>query len=56
MYFREHTGAMMSLGKGAAVSYSIKHKLNTKSSTESELISADVMLVKLLWILYLIQA
>ena len=36
-----HTGEMMSLGKGAALSYSEKHKLNTKSSTESELVGAD---------------
>jgi len=31
---RGHTGAMMSLYKGAVSSYSRKHKLNTKSSTE----------------------
>ena len=47
---------MMSLGKGAAVSYSGKHKLNIKISTEPELISADDMLVKMLWSLYFIQA
>ena len=56
MDFRGHKGAIMSLGKGAAVSYSGKHKLNTKSSTESELISADDMLVKGLCSLYFIQA
>jgi hypothetical protein len=31
-----HTGAMMSLGKGAAISFSSKQKVNTKSSIESE--------------------
>ena len=51
-----HTGGMMYLGKGATVSYSGKHKLNTKNSTVSELISADVMLIKTLWILYFIMA
>ncbi len=35
-----HTGAMMSMGKGAAISFSNKHKLNTKSSSESKLVSA----------------
>ena len=47
---------MMSLGKGASVSYSGKHKLNRKILTESELISDDDMLVKVLWSLYFIQA
>ena len=54
--FRGYTGAMMSLGKGATISHSSKHKLNTKSSTESELVSADDMLVKVLWSLYFIQS
>ena len=53
---RGHTGAMMTLGKGATISHSGKHKLNTKSSTESELIGADDMLVKVLWSLYFIHA
>jgi hypothetical protein len=34
-----HTGAMMSLGKGATISFSHKHKLNVQSSTEGELVS-----------------
>ena len=39
-----HTGAMISMGKGAAVNISRKHKLNTGSSTEAELVSiADVL-------------
>ena len=46
----------MSLGKGASVSYSGKHKLNIKILTEPELISADDILVKMLWSLYFIQA
>ena len=40
--------AMISLETGAAVSYSRKRKLNTQSLIESELISADDMLVKVL--------
>jgi hypothetical protein len=36
-----HMGAMMSLGKGATISFSNKLKVNTKSSTESELVGAD---------------
>ena len=56
MEYRGNKGAMMYPGKGAAVRYSGKHKLKTKISTESELISADDMLVKVIWSLYLIQA
>ena len=41
---KDHTGAMMSMGKGVAVNISRKHKLNTSSSTEAELVSiADVL-------------
>ena len=47
---------MMTIGKGATISHSGKHKLNTKSSTESKKVGADDMLVKMLWRLYFIQA
>jgi hypothetical protein len=40
--------AMMSIGKGAAISFSIKQKLNTKSSTESELVGANQALSSIL--------
>jgi hypothetical protein len=33
---KSHTGVMLTLGKGAAYTASTKQKLNTKSSTESE--------------------
>ena len=39
----------MSLGKGAIVSISKKQKLNTKSSTEAELVGADEVLNDVLW-------
>ena len=51
-----HTSAIMNLGKGATISHSVKHKLNTKSSTKSELVGVDDMLFKLLWSLNFIQA
>jgi hypothetical protein len=35
---RGHTGAGMSFGQGMAMSYSWKHKINTKSSTEAEIV------------------
>ena len=52
---RGNTVSMMTLGKGATIIHCVKHKLNTKSSTESGLVGADDMLVKVLWSLYFIQ-
>jgi hypothetical protein len=45
---RGHTGAMLSLGKGAAISLSNKQKINTKSSTESKLVGVDQALPSIL--------
>ena len=46
---RSHTGAIMSLGKGSIQSVSRKQKINTRSSTEAELVSFDDILSKLMW-------
>ena len=46
---RSHTGAVMTLGKGAVVSISSKHKVNTRSSTEAEFIGIDDVLSNVLW-------
>jgi hypothetical protein len=51
-----HTGMMMSLGKGAPMSMSRGQKLNTKSSTESELVGIDDALPQILWGKYFIEA
>ncbi len=51
-----HTGAMMSLGKGAAISFSKKQKINNKSSTESELVDADQAFSSILHTQYFIKA
>jgi KUP system potassium uptake protein len=40
---RSHTGAYMTLGKGCVYSASNKQKLNSKSSTEAELIGVALM-------------
>ncbi len=45
----------MSLGGGAVVSSSTKHKINTKISTESELVVLDNALLMILWYLYFIE-
>ena len=51
-----HGGAMFTLGKGAATSYSQKIKLNTRSSTKTELVAADMYMPEMLWTLYFIQS
>jgi hypothetical protein len=47
---------MLSLGKGAAISFSNKHRINSKSSTESKLIGADQALSSILHTRYFIKA
>ena len=47
---------MMSLGKGATMSMSRGQKLDTKSSTESELVRIDDALPQILWGKYFIEA
>ena len=56
MDYKGHTGAMLSLGKGATLSYSDKQKINTKSSTESELVGTDQILTRVIWSLYFLEA
>jgi hypothetical protein len=53
---RGHGGAVFSLGRGATSSYSRKLKLNTRSSTETELVTADMFMPEMLWSLHFIQA
>ena len=52
---RGHTGAGMSLGQGMVLSYSWKQKINTKSSTEAELVGVDDSLGYILWARYFMQ-
>ena len=47
--FRSHTGAVMTMGKGAILSGSNKQRLNTRSSCEAELVGADDYATKILW-------
>jgi hypothetical protein len=51
-----HGGAVFTVGKGAISSYSRKMKMNTQSSTETELITANMFMPEMLWSLYFIQA
>jgi hypothetical protein len=53
---RSHTGATMSLGKGAIFGTSTKQKLNSKSSTEAELIGVSDVMSQILWTMYFMTA
>ena len=46
---RSHTGGTFSMGKGSIFSTSTRQKLNTKSSTEAELVGVDDMMPLVLW-------
>ncbi len=52
---RGHGGVLFTMGKGATFSYSRKLKLNTRSLTESKLITADTYMPEMLWLLHFIQ-
>ncbi len=47
--FKSHTGAIMTFDGGRVQSISRKQKLNTKSSTDAELMAADDTSVMILW-------
>ena len=47
--FKSHTGGAMSYGTGVPISISRKQKLNTRSSTEAELVGVDDVSTMILW-------
>ena len=47
--YKSQTGAVLTLGKGALLSMSMKQKLNTKSSTEAELVGCDDSMNMVVW-------
>ena len=53
---KSHTGGMMSLGKGTIYGASTRQKLNTKSSTESELVAVNDLMPQVLWTRYFLEA
>jgi hypothetical protein len=53
---RGHSGAMFTMGQGATMSYSRKVKLNSRSSTETELLTSDMYMPEMLWWLYFVQS
>jgi hypothetical protein len=53
---KSHTGATMSLGQGCIYSMSSKQKLNTRSSTEAELVAVNDAMSKILWTKLFLEA
>jgi hypothetical protein len=53
---RSHTGGYITMGKGALYASSKRQKLNTKSSTEAELVGAGDFLPQTIWTVNFIEA
>ena len=51
-----HTGAMMSMGKGAIVNILRKHKMNMDRYTELELVSISDVIGMIMWYKYFMQS
>jgi hypothetical protein len=52
---KSQTGGVMTMGEGAAIAASLKQKINTKSSTEAELVAVDDLMGPILWTNYFLQ-
>ena len=50
-----HTGGGLTLGRGFPIVTSTKQKVNTRSSTESELVGVDDMMPLILWTRYFLK-
>jgi Reverse transcriptase (RNA-dependent DNA polymerase)/Zinc knuckle len=53
---KSHTGGVMTLGKGTIYATSTRQKLNTKSSTEAELVGVNDVMPQVLWTRYFLEA
>jgi hypothetical protein len=53
---KSHTGAALSLGRGIIFGKSAKQKLNTKSSTEAEIVGVSDVSSQIFWTLYFLMS
>ena len=53
---RSHTGATMSMGKGCPISISTKQKINTRSSTEAEIVGVNDAMYLVLWVRHFLES
>ena len=51
-----HSGGGLSMGRGMPIVGSTKHKLNTRSSTESKIVAADNFMPAVCWTRYFLMA
>jgi hypothetical protein len=51
-----HTGGAMTMGTGLPLDKSTKHILNTGSSTESEIVAVDDLILQILWVHLFLKA
>ncbi len=51
-----HTGGVMTMGTGFPLDKSTKHKLNTHSSMESEIVAVDGLIPQILWVRLFLKA
>ena len=52
---KSHTGGVLKIGDGAVQTISTKQKINTKSSTEAELVGADDASSQMSWTKYFLE-
>jgi hypothetical protein len=53
---RGHTGKGLTMGRRFPITASTKQKLNTRSSTESELVGVDDMMPIIIWTCYFLSS
>ena len=53
---RSHTGATMTLGEGTPFAISSKQKINTRSSTEAEVVGVNDAMYLVLWVRHFLEA
>jgi hypothetical protein len=53
---KSHTGGAMSLGKGCPINMSRKQRINTRSSTEAELVGVNDNMTMVLWTKLFLEA
>ncbi len=54
--YKSHTGATLTFGSGVLASVSTKQKVNSRSSTEAELLAVDDVISKVLWTKLFVKA
>ena len=54
--YKSHTGGSLTMGSGSIISASKKQKLNTRSSTEAELVAVDDGMGFVLWVRLFLEA